>query len=232
MISPVFSPVISYASETRAGRLHGQNQDRTAADPVRGAFLVADGMGGLADAAATAHLIAQVFPRRLAESVGALRGPAANIDSAVAAAMTELNEQVRAGARRGPGTTGAAMALLVVRDRLALAVHLGDSRIYLARGGGLHRLTEDHREHGQLTRFVGMAGPVEPGVSVHELLDGDRLLLCTDGLTRAVDDAGLAALMSGTGELPGLCRRLVEAADAALDDVSVLAVDIGGRRPR
>ncbi|WAL64631.1 serine/threonine-protein phosphatase [Amycolatopsis cynarae] len=224
------SATISYASESRAGRLHGENQDRTAADPDHGAFLVADGMGGLADAAATARLIAEVFPRRLAESVRALADP--GLEEAVAAAVTALNEQVRATARRGPGTTGAAMASLLVRDRLALAVHLGDSRIYLSRGGRLHRLTEDHREHGQLTRFVGMPGPVEPGVSVHELLDGDRLLLCTDGLTGVVDDAGLAALLSGAGELPGLCRRLLAAGDAALDDVSVLVVDIGGRQPR
>ncbi|TVT61215.1 serine/threonine-protein phosphatase [Amycolatopsis rhizosphaerae] len=233
------SAAISYASGSRAGRLHGENQDRTAADPDHGSFLVADGMGGLADAAATARLIAEVFPRRLAESVAALADPGCagikgieGITDTVAAAVTELNEQVRATARRGPGTTGAAMASLLVRDRLALAVHLGDSRIYLSRGGRLHRLTEDHREHGQLTRFVGMPGPVEPGVSVHELLDGDRLLLCTDGLTGVVDDAGLAALLAGAGELPGLCRRLLAAGDAALDDVSVLVVDIGGRQPR
>ncbi|WP_131785930.1 PP2C family protein-serine/threonine phosphatase [Protofrankia symbiont of Coriaria ruscifolia] len=121
--------------------------------------------------------------------------------------------------------------MLLVRDGLALLAHLGDSRIYLARDGRLQRLTEDHTRDGQLTRFVGMPGEVVPGVSVLELRAGDRILLCTDGLTGSVDDQALAELLNTTDEVDGACRRLVEAAAAggAVDDISVIAVEYGVR---
>ncbi|SBW22738.1 hypothetical protein FDG2_3056 [Candidatus Protofrankia californiensis] len=221
--------MIRCAVRTRAGHLHDGNQDRVATDVDRGTFIVADGMGSLADAAATAQAIVDQFPRRVWERVTALRGP--DVTRAVTAVAAELNERVRHSARSGPDTTGAATALLLVRDGLALLAHLGDSRIYLARDGRLQRLTEDHTRDGQLTRFVGMPGEVVPGVSVLELRAGDRILLCTDGLTGSVDDQALAELLNTTDEVDGACRRLVEAAAAggAVDDISVIAVEYGVR---
>jgi serine/threonine protein phosphatase PrpC len=216
--------MIRCATGTRTGRLHDENEDRAGTDLERGTFVVADGIGGLADAAATADAVVHRFPRLVYEQVEALRGP--DVEAVVTAIVAELNALVRQAARSGPGTTGAATALLLVRDGLALAVHLGDSRIYLARAGQLHRLTEDHVHDGRLTRFVGMPGEVVPGVSVHEIHPGDRLLLCTDGLTGGVDDEALGALLTG-GEVDVVCRRLVDAATegGAVDDITVITVD-------
>ncbi|MFC7105788.1 PP2C family protein-serine/threonine phosphatase [Nonomuraea rubra] len=192
--------MITYAAGTRTG-LRGENQDRLAADPGNGTFVVADGIGGLADAAVTARTVVEQFPRRVRERVAALAAP--GVDRAVTVATAQLNEQIRDTARNGPGTTGAATALLLVRAGHALAVHLGDSRIYLARAGGLALLTQDHVREGRLTRFVGMPGEVLPGVSVHELSGGDRLLLCTDGLTRGVGEEELRTVLNGAGEIEG-----------------------------
>jgi protein phosphatase len=218
--------VIRCATRTRTGRLHAENEDRAGTDVEHGTFVVADGIGGLADAAATADAVVHRFPIQVYEQVDALRGP--DVEAVVTSVVAELNDLVRRAARTGPGTTGAATALLLLRDGLALAVHLGDSRIYLARAGRLVRLTEDHVRDGRITRFVGMPGDVVPGVSVHEVLPGDRLLLCTDGLTRSVDDEALGVLLTG-GEVDAVCRRLVDAAaeGGAVDDVTVIAVDYG-----
>ncbi|WP_250280884.1 PP2C family protein-serine/threonine phosphatase [Frankia sp. CiP1_Cm_nod2] len=224
--------MIRYAARTRTGHLHSDNQDRLAADVERGTFIVVDGMGGLAEASATAQAVVEQFPRRVRERVTALHGP--DVAQAVTAVAAELNERVRQGARAGPDSTGAAVALLLVRDGLALVVHLGDSRIYLARDGRLRRLTEDHTRGGQLTRFVGMPGEVVPGVSVTELYACDRILLCTDGLTGSVDDRALAELLTTPDGLDGVCGQLVEAATAggAVDDISVIAIEYDARNAR
>ncbi|GAB2967244.1 PP2C family protein-serine/threonine phosphatase [Saccharothrix stipae] len=221
--------MITCAARTRTGRMHDENQDRLVAHPERGTFMVVDGMGGLADAAATAQVVVDLFPREARERVTALRGP--DVVRDVTEALAELNERVRDTARTGPGTTGAAIALLLVRDGLALVVHLGDSRVYLARAGRVRRLTEDHSCNGQLTRFVGMPGAVVPGVSVHELAAGDRILLCTDGLTNSVDDHALGAVLTSAVGLDAACARLVDTAtgSGAVDDISVIAVEFGAR---
>nr|WP_240974041.1 protein phosphatase 2C domain-containing protein [Nonomuraea sp. FMUSA5-5] len=202
-----------------------------AADPDNGTFIVADGIGGLADAAVTARTVVEQLPRRVRERVHALGDP--DVARAVAEAAAQLNEQIRDTARNGPGTTGATTALLLVRGGRALAVNLGDSRIYLARAGRLALLTEDHVREGRLTRFVGMPGEVLPGVSVHELSGGDRLLLCTDGLTRGVGEDELRTVLNGAGGIEGACELLIgsAAASGATDDVTVIAVQYGVRGP-
>jgi protein phosphatase len=109
-----------------------------------------------------------------------------------------------------------------------VSVHVGDSRIYLARNGKVTLLTEDHTEDGHLTQFMGMPGDVLPGIAVHELAAGDRILLCTDGLTGTVDDRALGSMLTKAGEVDRVCWQLVEAATAggAVDDVSVVAVEV------
>ncbi|WUH98919.1 SpoIIE family protein phosphatase [Spirillospora sp. NBC_00431] len=219
--------MITFAACSRPGRLHSANQDRLATSAERGTFIVADGMGGGADAAATAQTVVDELPGRVRACVTTLSGPTAPV--AVQAAAAELSERVRRSARHGPGTTGAATALLLIHGARALVVHLGDSRIYLVRGRELTRLTDDHSEDGRLTRYVGMSAPAIPGVSVHDLRHGDRLLLCTDGLTGHVDDASLAALLTSAGPVYEVGLRLVEAAadGGSPDDVSLIIVDYG-----
>ena len=219
--------MITYATRTWPGRLHPENQDRLATDSDHGTFIVADGIGGLADAAATAQAVVDEFPARVHARLTRLTGMDVTVQ--VTAVAAELNARVRRTARRGPGTTGAATALLIIRGDRALTVHLGDSRIYLARDSRLVRLTADHSHDGQLTRYVGMSGPVTPGVSGHDLRPGDRLLVCTDGLTSRVDDTVLAALLRSADDVTEASGRLLEAAVAggAIDDISLIAVDYG-----
>ena len=112
-------------------------------------------------------------------------------------------------------------------------LHAGDSRACLYRGGALRRLTRDHT-HAQamidaglaapesyatmprrhvLTNYVG-GGRVAVDVEHHRLADGDRLLLCTDGLTDLVSEVEIAALLEAHPRPDDACRALV---DRALD---------------
>ena len=146
---------------------------------------------------------------------------------------------------RGMGTT---LVVLMIRDApgpVAYLAHVGDSRAYLYREGTLRLLTRDHslvedyvrrglltrdqaathpRRH-VLTRAVGLDPTVEAEVTQLELEPNDRLILCTDGLTKMLDDQDLAVLVAKAAQRPAeLSRALVEEANrrGGDDNVTVL----------
>ncbi|MGQ0576472.1 MAG: PP2C family protein-serine/threonine phosphatase [Pseudonocardia sp.] len=212
------------AARSDVGSYHDDNQDRMLADAGAGWCVVADGIGGLADAGATAQIVVDELPGRVLARIRAHE----DIGRAARAATAEVNDRVRATARHGPGTTGATAALLIVGGGCAITVHVGDSRIYLARDGRLSRLTVDHAlPSGELTRFVGMPGCAEPDASLHAVSPGDRLLLCTDGLVGSLDDEDVRRLL-GARPPDAACRELVAAARVAgaVDDVTVIVVEV------
>jgi PPM family protein phosphatase len=143
---------------------------------------------------------------------------------------------------RGMGTTLTA-ARTMGRD--LQIVHVGDSRAYLLRDGRLLRLTRDHTyvqllvDSGQLTeeeakhfgaRHVlvnalgGLSEDVEVDVDQLTLMSGDRLLLCSDGLTDLVDDDVLCQVLIDCRESAAACRRLIDLALAGggKDNVTVV----------
>ena len=120
-----------------------------------------------------------------------------------------------------------------------LIAHVGDSRAYLFRAGGLHRLTKDHTfaqmlvDRGKLEACVipssgvrhiltnalgGSNEHVDVDVDLLRLEDGDRLLLCSDGLTDLVDDDTIAQTLADAASSADVCAQLVQ-----------LALDRGGR---
>jgi PPM family protein phosphatase len=171
---------------------------------------VADGVGGeaggeMASAAATRALASGFF--------GARAKPPAE---ALAAAIRGANDAVL-GAAGASGQTGAASTLVAAAVEGASAVigNLGDSRAYLVRDGEIRLVTADHSGAYQssITRFVGDPRGVQPDVFVEALRPGDRLLLCSDGLTRHVPDAEIASTL-GRADLDGAASALVDLAKA------------------
>jgi protein phosphatase len=145
---------------------------------------------------------------------------------------------------RGMGTT---LSVALSRGDDLLVAHLGDSRVYLLRRGRLHRLTQDHtatrpvggaagadaiRFRRVLTRAIGMPQVGDdPDLYRYKLEDGDRLLLCTDGLTDMMDDWTIGRELGKAATAADACRALV---DLALDrggEDNVTAVVAGYRRP-
>jgi PPM family protein phosphatase len=171
----------------------------------------------------------------------------------LAAAVAAAHERVRRLATDEmpvplrPGTT--LTAALVTGRRLQLA-HLGDSSCWLLRKGRLRRLTEEHthaaqlvaagavqpgsvaqrRLDGMLTRFAGMPGSACPQLATVRLRAGDRLLVATDGVTRALTVPALATLLGR----PGITAAdLVDAAADAggRDDATALLAGVPGGVP-
>jgi serine/threonine protein phosphatase PrpC len=171
----------------------------------------------------------------------------------LAAAVAAAHERVRRLATAGmpvplrPGTT--LTAVLVTGRRLRLA-HLGDSSCWLLRRGRLRRLTEEHthaaqlvaagavqpgsvaqrRLDGMLTRFAGMPGSACPQLATVRLRAGDRLLVATDGVTRALSVPALATMLGR----PGItAAALVDAAAQAggRDDATALLAAVPDEVP-
>jgi len=195
-------------------------------------FAVADGMGGMAHGElASLTAVQALVPCTFAEVRETAR---ASIDSA--------NMDICRAQSRVSRTMGTTLAALYMADGQAMACNIGDSRIYLYRGGALRQLSVDHnraqelldlglitpkeaRHHAgrhALTQFIGIP-PEEMVISPHfsEAITpqaGDLFLLCSDGLT------------DGAGE-EGICSVLAMAEDAAVqaDALVELALKGGGR---
>jgi protein phosphatase len=203
-------------------------------------FIVADGIGGrsggeLASRLAIGLLIE--FARQTPDWIlGHEDRHLATVMDRFAERYRAVNQAVIAHAQSRPGLEGMGTTLSVavsLGDDL-LVTHIGDSRVYLHREGRLYRLTRDHtvtqavphpnradavRFRRVLTHAIGHAETGgEPDLYHYKLTDGDRLLLCTDGLTDMVDDDVIARELGRVPAAADACRTLVE-----------LALDRGGR---
>lgn len=180
---------------------------------------IADGIGG----SPAGELASELAVRMFASIVDRLT-TADEIRRSLAAIDDELRstgEQLPGA--RGMGTTFGAVR---VRQDVAWAVNLGDSRIYLHRDATLAPLSTDHSDGHYLTGYLGGRGPTQesPEITSQELVAGDTLLLCSDGLTNMVTDDEIATLLTGNSDNPA--HVLVRAALAAggIDNVTVAVI--------
>jgi PPM family protein phosphatase len=228
------------AGGTDVGRTRAGNEDALLIDD--GVFAVADGMGG--------HLAGEVASETALEPIRELAGrvfdDAGKAVTALRAAVVAANETVSDLAEREPAYHGMGTTLtaaLVEGRRLHLA-HVGDSRAYLLRDGSFSQLTDDHTlvqhliDEGQLTReeaarhpqrsiitrAIGVSREVEVDSMSLELVAGDQLLLCSDGLTGVVSDEQIATTLEQLDDADAAVQRLIELANDAggPDNITVL----------
>ena len=233
------SIALRYAARSDIGLVRSNNQDSAYAGPHL--LMVADGMGGHAGGdVASSIAVAALAP--LDDEAHGPDDALDELDAALHAAQDELLARAKADADLGGmGTT--VTALLRAGNKLVMA-HIGDSRAYLLRDGAMHRLTRDHslgqamadagvagRRHpmrGVLTRALGAEAVAEPDLVQITLRVGDRVLLCSDGLTDMVDDATIADIFAAAADAGAATQRLTERALAAggFDNFTALAVFI------
>jgi len=151
---------------------------------------------------------------------------------ALAAAIRGANDAVL-GAAGKSGQQGAASTLVVaaIADGSAAIGNLGDSRAYLLRDGEIRLVTADHSGEYQssITRFVGDPRGVQPDVFLEALRPGDRLLLCSDGLTRHVPDAEIASTVRRT-DLDRAATALIDLARSRGGEDNITVVLYAARR--
>jgi protein phosphatase len=169
---------------------------------------------------------------------------AAALEGAYAAANAALLEH--ALARPDHSGLGTTLTVLLVRDGRATFGHVGDSRLYLVRSGECHQLTTDHtwverevregrltaaaaRHHPHSAVLLRVLGGADARPDVGELVlePGDRLVLCTDGVSNAIGPADLQAILLQDLPATDLARHLCDAADArgGFDNSTAVVVD-------
>jgi protein phosphatase len=215
---------------TDTGRVREGNEDRYLVREERDVTLlaVADGVGGssggeIAADAALAELGARFFA-----------APADRAHSDVLAeAMRDANAAVlRAAGGSGHRDAATTIVAAAVHADQAVIANLGDSRAYLIRDGVTRQLTEDHSGEmaHAITRFAGDPRGVQPDIFVESLRQGDRLLLCSDGLTRHVAPEEIAQVAGGE-DLNVVAGALVDLANARGGQDNVTVVLYSPRRP-
>jgi len=218
------------AARTDTGRVRENNEDRYLVREGGKTTLlaVADGVGGeaggeMASAAAIDALAESFF--------GAQAGSMAPAE-ALAAAIRGANDAVL-GAAGKTGQPGAASTLVAaaIDGSSAVIGNLGDSRAYLLRGGDIRLVTSDHTGELQssITRFVGDPRGVQPDVFLEALRPGDRLLLCSDGLTRHVPDGEIASTVR-RADLDRAATALIDLAKSRGGEDNITVVLYAARR--
>ncbi len=230
------------AAATDIGQVREGNEDAyLLLDPL---YAVADGMGGHRGGEVASNLALETVQRLFEADEGSLTEQVELANRAVFE-RSQADREVS-----GMGTT--LTAALVEGNRARLA-HVGDSRAYLLRDGVLTLLTEDHTlvhrmvQEGEiteseaethphrsiLTRALGVEGALQVDEAFVELREGDRLLLCTDGLTAMVSDDRIRGVLSETPDPREAAEHLVLAANGAggIDNITVVILDVVGDGP-
>lgn len=250
---------ISFWAATDAGRVREINEDNFLVDKALNLFVVCDGMGGHAAgevaSAAAARILREVIAAnrkiiercRLEPSPQHHRDVLTLLEFAVRDACARLHRMAASDAsRRGMGTT---LSALVVCGARAFVAHVGDSRIYLLRGGQVHQLTEDHTlvnelvKRGRLTesevaelpiknavtRAVGVYESVEVDTHTLNVQARDRFLLCSDGLHNYLPDEQSVVPLLAARDASAIARRAVDFANrcGGKDNITAVVLELG-----
>jgi PPM family protein phosphatase len=229
---------------TDVGRVREGNEDGYLIDEALGLVALADGMGG--------HLGGEVAS---ATALEALRAGVTS-GASLREAMEEANRAVFAksltdASLHGMGTTLTAGTL--VTGGTLLIGHVGDSRAYMFRDGDLRRITTDHSHVEELvrdgkitedeaavhpmrsviTRALGIDETVDVDMYPVELLPGDRVVLCSDGLTDMVHEDAIAGELRRESDAKRAAARLVDTANRAggVDNITVVVIAVTDEEP-
>jgi protein phosphatase len=224
---------------TDVGRVRERNEDGFInREPL---FAVADGMGGHRGGGVASQVALEVLSRMEGDSMagdGAAEGLADMLIQANDAVLERASEEPRL---TGMGTT--LTAVLVQPGKIHVA-HVGDSRAYLLRDGSLRQLTEDHSlvqrmvnegkltpeeaevhpHRSVLTRALGVEAGLEVDSETVEVRPGDRILLCSDGLTTMIPEEAIQRIVAEQDDPQRAAEALVAAANAAggADNITAL----------
>lgn len=232
-------------SVTDVGLVRRNNEDTLILAPEIGLLGVCDGLGGHASGEVASEIASKTLAELLAS--GLLEPETALSNGLRTANERILKEQADHPQHRGMGTTLSALWLVPNGSGQAWIVHIGDSRVYRLRQGRLSQITEDHSpvfrlhkqgvltkdqmlEHPQknlLDRSLGILPTVEPDIFRTDLRTGDRVLICTDGLTDYLKDGEIERILAGNS-IEQATQELVAAAKAkgGFDNITLAILDV------
>jgi protein phosphatase len=240
------------AGRSEVGLVRALNQDAFAVINEVGVWAVADGMGGHVGGEVAAQTAIATVQAEAAASSRLLRNGQTSPTDVLTDLLSRAHDAILNRARsksklKGMGTTIVLLTIVPGPGPIAYIAHAGDSRAYRFRSGTLTLLTKDHTliekylergiltaesakthpERHVLTRALGVGVTVKPTVTAFPLLPEDLVLLCSDGLTKMLEDEDIRTMFAA-GELDPaqVCNRLVTAAldRGGEDNVTVVVV--------
>ena len=232
------APVFFGAGMTHSGLVRERNEDAILTDPSGALWAVADGMGGYGNGDVASDIVIESLST---VPDNALAGPS------LQARLDEANKRIRDHSLKTcSGNIGATVVAMMIQNSVAHLAWAGDCRAYLLRSGQLRLLTHDHTvvqdlvdqglisksssethpEAHVVTRAVGFGNAVEIDTRAVPLVPGDRVLMCSDGLTACVGDQEIADTLAVGARPEAICRQFISAAldRGAPDNVSVVCV--------
>jgi serine/threonine protein phosphatase PrpC len=237
-----------FCIRTDPGLARENNEDSVTFDEPTRLAILADGMGGY-NAGEIASGMATTFIKSELGRWLSQAGRQANgreVRRAMEICVDNANRSIFNAANSNPQYSGMGTTLVVgvFQDGRLLLGHIGDSRCYRLRAGELAQITKDHSllqeqmdaglitpeqaavstNKNLVTRALGVEDAVLLEVNEHRVEPGDIYLMCSDGLSDMVDDAGIARILQGDGSLEDKVVRLVDAANGngGRDNISVL----------
>lgn len=238
---------------TDVGRVRAINEDSFSVSQDEGLFMVADGLGGQNAGEVASRMAIEAVMDHMNNNENPLVGeyeeelsPGTNrMVSGIRLANSAIYEAgYRNAEQQGMGTT--ISSVRINGDVMGFA-HVGDSRIYRVRGGRLERLTADHslveeqlrrgliteeeaaksKHRNVITRALGAEEKILIDADEQVLLDRDRILLCTDGLTDMVGEDEINRIVLNNGDDPQkACEELIDRANdrGGIDNITVILV--------
>ncbi|MEL6501080.1 MAG: Stp1/IreP family PP2C-type Ser/Thr phosphatase [Cyanobacteria bacterium J06623_1] len=231
---------------TDTGVVRTANQDSYFVDDELGRFfIVADGMGGHAGGEQASKIATEIIYAYLEQNWDSPLDSDVLLKEAVNKANLGIIEDQKDHPERGDmGTT---VVVLIFRDEQPLCAHVGDSRLYRLRGLNLEQITDDHTWVGMalkkgeidaeqakfhpwrhvLSQCLGREDLQQIDIQKFEVKSGDRLLICSDGLTEEVTDGQIETALANLKTCQETAQELIDAAKAAggSDNITIVIVE-------
>jgi PPM family protein phosphatase len=250
--------VIDAGAHSDVGRVRQNNEDSYRIEAALDLYVLCDGMGGEAHGEVASAMAVETVVTHCLEAQNNISAPlfgeprtdVSETTNRLAGAVTLANRKIFETASANPENAGMGTTIVAawLKDgRLSLA-HVGDSRAYLLRAGALEQLTDDHSlvaenvRRGIMTpqeaensslqsvlmRALGSGPEVQVDASEYMLLEGDILVICSDGLTRMVTDPEIASTITTVEPAQAAAKRLVDLANdyGGADNVTVIVLRV------
>ena len=229
------------------GNFRGNNEDRLAVDPDGRFFLVADGMGGQSAGEQASEMAIELIGKELDKELDFEEISSETVIETIDRVVTSANTEILALAQLEPRfhNMGTTVVFVVAAGGKFYAGGIGDSRVYRLRDGDFEQLTTDHsltqalldaktispeeaithRYRNVLYRYLGSKeGGEGTSPEVFEPAEGDRFLLCSDGVTDGVDDLTLIGILSKGDDTQQIAEAIVAAAQEGGSKDNITAI--------
>ncbi|NEQ72920.1 MAG: Stp1/IreP family PP2C-type Ser/Thr phosphatase [Okeania sp. SIO2C9] len=241
---------LDFAGTTDKGCIRSVNQDSYYIDPEGRFFIVADGMGGHAGGQEASRIAAEVIKNYLVSHwQDVIESPKLLEDAFLKANEAILYDQLENPERSDMGTTS---VVVIFREQEHWCANVGDSRFYRLREQKLEQITEDqtwvaqavrqnaltpeqarvHPWRHVLSQCLGREDMGKVDILPVDIQTGDRLLLCSDGLTEDLSDTLIAPILTSNDDCEPIAQELVDAAKdrGGRDNITVVIVIVGNEK--